>query len=198
VGGVVDGRYPVGADLDAPLRVARWRPWLAWILAIPHWVLLGIAGWLMGFLAFAGWLVALVTGRLPDGLAGVFAWYQRYSWRVLSYAAGLHEAYPPFELTFTVTEPGSEPATWWAPAPDRQGRAGVFFRWLLVLPHAFVLSFVYLGASVAWLAGAVAVLVTGRWPDGIRAFLVGTARWTARMNGYAYLLTDRYPPFSLD
>jgi Domain of unknown function (DUF4389) len=45
--------------------------------------------------------------------------------------------------------------------------------------------------------GFFAVLITGRWPDGLRDLVVGFFRWTLRVNAYHMLLTDRYPPFSL-
>jgi hypothetical protein len=31
----------------------------------------------------------------------------------------------------------------------------------------------------------------------MRNFIVGYMRWTMRVNAYVYLLTDRYPAFSL-
>jgi hypothetical protein len=43
-----------------------------------------------------------------------------------------------------------------------------------------------------------AVLFTGRWPDGLRSFLLGVMRWALRVEAYLLLLTDEYPPFSLD
>jgi Domain of unknown function (DUF4389) len=41
-------------------------------------------------------------------------------------------------------------------------------------------------------------LFTARWPEGLRTFIVGIMRWSTRVNAYLYLLTDEYPPFSLD
>jgi hypothetical protein len=42
-----------------------------------------------------------------------------------------------------------------------------------------------------------AVLVTGKWPESLRVFVVGVMRWTMRVNAYVMFLTDAYPPFSL-
>ena len=48
---------------------------------------------------------------------------------------------------------------------------------------------------VAWFA----ILFTGRYPRGIFGFVEGVIRWNNRVVGYAItLVTDRYPPFSLD
>ena len=187
----------VEVELDAPLDVARWRPFFAWVPAIPHLVVLSVAGNVIWFVVLAAWLVALFTGRVPDGLAGAMAWYHRYTWRTLAYAAGLRGApWPAFDVTFATDDPGGDPARWVAPEPAEQGRASIFFRWLLVLPAVFVFAFVAVAASVVWAVGSVVVVVTGAWPAGMREFLVGAARWGSRINGYAYLLTDRYPPFT--
>jgi hypothetical protein len=46
---------------------------------------------------------------------------------------------------------------------------------------------------IAWFA----ILFTGRYPRGLRNFVVGAARCSLRVQSYAFLLvTDRHPPFS--
>jgi hypothetical protein len=42
-----------------------------------------------------------------------------------------------------------------------------------------------------------AVLFTGRWPAGLRDFVLGVTRWWLRVEAYLVLLTDEYPPFTL-
>lgn len=69
---------------------------------------------------------------------------------------------------------------------------------LLLIPHWFVLFFIYIGAFFAIVAAWFAVLFTGKYPAGIHSFLTGTYRWTTRATSYAFLMTDRYPPFSFD
>jgi len=42
------------------------------------------------------------------------------------------------------------------------------------------------------------VVVTGRWPIGLRAWVVRSLQVANRYRAYAALLTDKYPPFSTD
>ncbi len=71
-------------------------------------------------------------------------------------------------------------------------------KWLLALPHYVVLFFLYLATIVVVVVAWFAILLTGRYPRPLFDFVVGVGRWTARVDAYAFfLLTDRYPPFSL-
>jgi hypothetical protein len=47
---------------------------------------------------------------------------------------------------------------------------------------------------IAWFA----ILFTGRYPAALYGFGVGVLRWETRVEAYALLLHDEYPPFSLD
>jgi len=71
-------------------------------------------------------------------------------------------------------------------------------KWLLVIPHYFVLIFLGIGAFFVIVFAWFAVLFTGRYPRGAFDYLVGVQRWAYRVTAYHLLMTDAYPPFSLD
>lgn len=79
-----------------------------------------------------------------------------------------------------------------------QGRLVTFFRLILLIPQAIVVGVLSIAAVFAFVAGWFGVLFTGRYPPGVFNFVVGVSRWYARVTAYEFLLTDRYPPFSLD
>jgi hypothetical protein len=87
------------------------------------------------------------------------------------------------------------------PYPDVQrdlNRWLPLVKWLMAIPHYFVLFVLYVGAFFAVIAAWFAILFTGRFPRGLFDYLVGVGRWHNRVTAYAFILvTDRYPPFRL-
>lgn len=82
-------------------------------------------------------------------------------------------------------------------SPRRQRRVTVFFRFILVVPHSIVLFFVGIAALPIMVIAWFGALFTGRVPEFAAEFLAGYLRWTTRVLAYEYLITDEYPPFSL-
>ncbi|MCY4390978.1 MAG: DUF4389 domain-containing protein [Chloroflexi bacterium] len=82
--------------------------------------------------------------------------------------------------------------------PAAQNRLSIFFRWLLVIPHVIVLNFLGLAAGVVITFAWFTIVFAGRFPAGMLRFTIGFSRWAARANAYGTLLTDRYPPFSME
>lgn len=81
---------------------------------------------------------------------------------------------------------------------DEYNRFLPLVKWLLALPHYIVLLFLGIGAFIALVIAFFAVLFTGRFPEGLWTFVTGVHRWAMRVFGYVFLLTDEYPPFSLE
>jgi uncharacterized protein DUF4389 len=94
------------------------------------------------------------------------------------------------------------------PSPDYSARLEIAYpaelnrwlplvKWLLVIPHLFVLFFVGIGAFFVGIWAFFAVLFTGRYPRPAFDYLVGTLRWVYRVLAYMHLMVDPYPPFSM-
>ena len=72
-------------------------------------------------------------------------------------------------------------------------------KWLLAIPHLFILAFLSIAVFACVVAAWFVILFTGKLPAALADFIVGYMRWEVRVMAYAFLLTtDIYPPFSLD
>jgi hypothetical protein len=109
---------------------------------------------------------------------------------------------PDANPALAVADPAGPPAPAYPAAfeisyPAEMNRWLPLVKWLLVIPHFFVLFFVGIGAFFVGIYAFFAVLITGRWPRGAFEYLVGTFRWAFRVVAYFHLMTDAYPPFTL-
>jgi Domain of unknown function (DUF4389) len=71
-------------------------------------------------------------------------------------------------------------------------------KWLILIPHYIALVFLGIAAFVVIIISFFAVLITGRYPEGMFNFVVGVHRWGWRVSAYLLLVSDEYPPFTLD
>ena len=191
--------YPVTVSVDTPQRVANWRPLVHWLLVIPHLVVMWVLQTVSRIVSIIAWLAILFTGKLPAGLAQFQSMYLRYSLRTYAYAGFLTDQYPPFAFDAVNDDPGGHPTSL-SISPDLEGRNRLtcFFRIILMIPALIFVVIIAIIATICSILGFFAVLFTGRWPEGLRNFVVANLRISARFGAYASFLTDQYPPFSLD
>ncbi|MGC4108423.1 MAG: DUF4389 domain-containing protein [Thermomicrobiales bacterium] len=119
---------------------------------------------------------------------------QRFTNRVGIYGALMNDQYP------STDEAQSVHLDWDYPDVSRDlNRFLPLVKWLLAIPHYIVLFFLHIAMFFAVIVAWFAILFTGRYPRGIFGFVEGVLRWDARVIGYAMtMVTDQYPPFSLD
>jgi hypothetical protein len=121
--------YPARLDVAYPARLSRGLVLVKWwLLAIPHYVIVGIIG--TGFL-LGGWedggpdggggpglisvlvvvvaVVLLFTGRYPRTLFDFLLGLHRWVYRVVPYAALMTDQYPPFRLDQGPDDPAATP-----------------------------------------------------------------------------------------
>jgi len=140
--------YPATLDIDRPgqlsqgLVLVKW-----WLLAIPHYLLLGLvfggsivvaqgrydneavvwSGGLIGLLVLFAGISLLFRNRYPSGLFDLIIGLNRWLFRVIAYAALMTDRYPPFRLDQGGAEPPSEP-------PSTPSTGGVDLRMEAPLP----------------------------------------------------------------
>lgn len=155
------------------------------------WSAGGVLGAVAVVCAIIAWFAIVFTGREPEGLWKLQAFYLRWRVRASAYVALLRDEYPPFG-------DAAYPAEVDIPVPlEPRDRMGVLFRPILAIPHfiaVWALGFAWgVTTIIAWFA----ILFTGEYPRGLYEFALGAFRWTTRVEAYLLLLTDEYPPFTL-
>jgi hypothetical protein len=190
--------YPTQLEFRADLHIARWRPLVQWLLVIPHLLIANALSTLRSILTLVALVTVLFTRRIPRPLFDAIAMTFRYEWRAFSYALFLHEDYPPFDFQPSAEDDGVEPHTIVTfTYPEEMSRWKPLYKWLLAIPHYFVLLALAIAAVFVVIAGFFTVLFTGEYPVRMRDFLVAAYRYSVRVQAYVGLLTDQYPPFAL-
>ncbi len=213
-------QYPARLQVDYPEKLDRLTTFFRLIWIIPIAIILGL---LMGagqtvnhtvYLDAAGQVVKRTqdsSGGLVLGLSAAPAlmiifvqryprwWFDfareltRFGTRVGAYLTLLTDQYPS-----TVDEQSVHLDIDYPEVKTDLNRWYPLFKWLFAIPHYIVLAFLALGAFFAVIIAWFAILFTGKYPRGLFDFVVGVGRWQLRVAAYAWLLvTDRYPPFSL-
>jgi len=209
----VSAAFPARLQVDYPETLDRVRTAFRLILVIPIAVVLGIltAGATKTVYDQAGHVVSTTSGGIGTGLflATLLMilfrrryprwWFDfalelaRFGARVGAYVALLTDQYPS-----TVEEQTVHLDIDYPDVERDLNRWLPLVKWLLVIPHLFVLVFLSIAAFFAVVFAWFAILFTGRYPRGLFDFVVGVGRWWLRVEAYALLLvTDRYPPFAL-
>ena len=206
--------YPARLQVDFAESYDRLTTFFRIVLVIPIAIVAGVltAGGTRTFETDAGNTVTTTTGGIVSGL--FFAtllmllfrkryprwWFDfaqelaRFSARIGAYLALLTDEYPS-----TVEHQRVHLDLDYPDAEADLNRGLPLVKWFLAIPHLIVLFFLTVAAFFVVVIAWFAILFTGRYPRGLFDFVVGVGRWWLRVEAYAFLLvTDRYPPFSLD
>ena len=165
-------------------------------IAIPHLFVLmfvGLWGGILGMIAF--WVI-LFTGQYPENWFNFQVGLMRWNLRLNASLGNLVDGYPAFGVSTEDDQVVLE-----VPYPEELSRGKLllkaFFGFIyVIIPHGFCLLFRGIASSFVGMLAWWVVLFTGKWPENWHAFVVGTHRWSARVNLYMGNMTDEYPPFS--
>ncbi len=92
------GTYPIDLEVDPPERQNRWTVFFRVILAIPALFVANILSNLSQLLAVFSWFIALVTGRVPEGIRNFAALALRIETQTYGYVLLLTSRYPSFKV----------------------------------------------------------------------------------------------------
>jgi hypothetical protein len=212
------GPYPVLVEGHIDPGLSRWQWLVKWLLAIPHFVVLGFLWAAFFLLTVVVFFAILFTGRYPKSIFDFNVGVLRWSWRVAFYTYGVAatDQYPPFSLGDV-----DYPARLDVAYPEQLSRGLVLVKWwLLAIPHYLIVGLFTSGLvwytteigpsgnTVARTGGGligilvfiavVILLFTGRYNQGLFDLIMGLNRWVFRVGAYASLMRDEYPPFRLD
>ena len=196
------GGYPIQVSLTDQRELSRWWgiPFVGhvvrWVLAIPHLVVLWLLGIVLAFWFFLGWIVILLTGRVPGIVVKLLTVYLQRSARVGGYIGFLLPGgYPPLEpgatspVNVQVELASLEINRLWG-IPF----VGFFVRFLVLIPQFIVLSILGLIVGLSLIVLWIPILLTGKYP-GWAISLYGTLfRYSARVSAYMLFLPVPYPP----
>jgi hypothetical protein len=111
--------YPARLRVEYPDQLNRWLPLVKWLLAVPHYLLVGAlvgsgyaAGWgggghrgftyggpsLLAAAVLVAALALLFTTRYPAGLYDLVVGANRWSYRLVAYVGLMTDRYPPLRL----------------------------------------------------------------------------------------------------
>ncbi len=164
-------------------------------IALPHFFVLSFLEIWSGILTFLAFWSILFTGRYPRSMYEFQVKFLRWLLRVDARLLNLLDGYPKFGLNAV-----DESVVFEVEYPEHLGVGDLllklFFGFFYVLiPHM-------IGLYIRWLVTAIVisiawwvVLITGKYPEGLHRFVVGTLRWSFRLVMYQFMLmTDKYPP----
>ena len=94
-----EGAYaPVQLTIEKPVEYNRWLPLIKWLLAIPHFIVIVVLGFIAIFVGLYMLIAVLVTGAYPRGAFDFLVGVSRWGVRVNAYVYLLVDEYPPFSL----------------------------------------------------------------------------------------------------
>jgi hypothetical protein len=90
------GAHPIDLEVEGPEPQRRVITFFRLILAIPAIVVSYVFIFVLFFIAFIGWFIALVVGRMPKGMRDLSAYCVQYEAQTFAYLMLLTDRYPSF------------------------------------------------------------------------------------------------------
>ncbi len=189
------GAYPVTLEVDDPQPQNRLSVAIRIIFAIPALLMGIVIGIGLQIVAIIAWFVILFTGKYPAGMMNFTEGGLRFAARLSGYLYLLTDKSPSFSLDADSSYPVRLAVQGQI---EGRNRLTCFFRLLMAIPHFLILGVLNYVIGVVVFVAWLMALFTGSVAPGLHNFIAGYIRWTLRAQSYAMLVTDEYPPFSLN
>ena len=88
------GTYPIDVEIDAPASQSRLSIFFRLLLAIPALILAYVFQIGLNIVALFGWIVSVITGRMPQGLENLGTYCLRWETQTWAYLFLLTGRYP--------------------------------------------------------------------------------------------------------
>lgn len=165
-------------------------------IALPHLFVLFFVGIWAKILWIVNTFQILLTGTYPkkgfDYQLNVSRWLARVHLSIYN----LSDGYPAFGLQGDNGNLTLEMTYYEHPDRLKTLLRFLFGTIYILAPHFFILYFRFLICGILYFIAFFAVLFTGKYPDGLFDFQVGTLRWSTRVLMHFLHMDDTYPPFS--
>jgi hypothetical protein len=188
--------YPVSYEADATLEGRnRLTTFFRGLLSIPWQIVVFLYGIAAFFAVVIAWFAIVFTGRYPEGLYNFNAGYLRLASRANAFYWLLTDEYPPFNGE---DNPGY-PIRIGVPQPlGSYDRLKTGLRFLFGIPVYLLAIVQSLILNVCGIIAWFAILFTGRLSEGLFNPMRSASAYLARATAYFLLITEDWPPFSLE
>lgn len=197
-------KNPVVFDVTYPAALSRGTLLLktffgVFYVLIPHSIVLGVLGMVTSVIYFLAFWIILFTGKFPKGMFDFAVGVMRWGMRVSAYMGLITDVYPPFSMQ----EKENDALKLDVEYPETLSRGTLLLKVIfgsiyVGIPHGIILGLLSTLSEILIFISWFVILFTGKMPEGFFKMIVGCMRWSLRVSAYMGLMTDVYPPFSMD
>jgi hypothetical protein len=186
-------KYPLSFNVDYKNSYNRLTTFFRLFMVIPAAALFIILTSSASLIIIPTILTLLFQKKYPKWWFDFNVALTQFSTRIWCYAILLTDEYPSVDQDQSVHLSFKYPNT-----KKDLNRFLPLIKWFLAIPHYVVLLFLLLAGIILTIIAWFSIIFTKKYPRSIFDFQISLLTWGLRVQTYAFfLITDKYPPFSL-
>jgi hypothetical protein len=167
-------------------------------MLIPIMIFWFVMAVVMYVLQLVLWIPVLFTGQYAEFGRTFTAGFIRVHTRMMAFALGLTDSYPSFSLQDD--NPGDAIVRFQRPPSYNRFYAipvlGIVVKAVMLIPQFIISYLLSTVVTILQLVTWIPVITTGHYPSWGYTLCGGYLRYTARVYGFLFGLTDAYPPIA--